>query len=584
MRFHFVLLLLLPFTSVFAIDINTSKTEWTATTGSKIHGKLISVDSDILKFKKADDSVISIPQSLLIEADIDFIKTLLKAKQKKQTKRLNKKNKIKIWTSTSGAEIKAAFISYDSGIVKLKKENGEIISLPDNLLISENIETIKKNVFQAAIKKPKEIVVANLQTWETVNGTKIEAAAVSLIDKQLKLQTADGSFTILPIDLVSNASLATLEAMPELTRSSNSAELMQKDNYGSTIDLPYKLGSTNKVEAERDFWVNIYVPSSLRAGEKYSCLIFIEPKQGSNRFLNSLKKAADENEMIILTMDRLNIDRHDGNHRWYSRVPRTTNTPIINETYLAGYISDGLDKLKRDFPIDQKRIYVAGAGETCHVALWAQKTIGAAGFLAYNGGGKGINSIANRDMHVAMCKASSKSRHDLASTFKPAEGKSLSNLMFINNNNIEENFSEGIRTLNGSFLLKHQAGLYEQRSLRYETQLVEYITNLADSSPQKAIPWIDFTKKYGLKNNENTEVIDQLLKKVMQDPLAFKSFGGFETCSDLLLKHYDKGWSSFKDGHKSSVQNSITTIAKKYEGTIWHSVLIDLANDHVDRR
>ena len=77
MRFHLILLLLAFPISSFALDIAISKTEWTAKTGSKIQGRLMSYESGTLKLKKADGSIISIPESLLIESDIDFIKKLI---------------------------------------------------------------------------------------------------------------------------------------------------------------------------------------------------------------------------------------------------------------------------------------------------------------------------------------------------------------------------------------------------------------------------------------------------------------------------------------------------------------------------
>lgn len=428
-----------------------------------------------------------------------------------------------------------------------------------------------------------------MRDWTSKQGTVIRGKALWLRDNTVQLERDNGSVINIPLALLQGTDEQILRdhfrtqpkaTVPNVNNSSDSELFVdQKDINGSTIKIPYKLGSTNTVEAERDFFIKIYTPSTLRAGEKYGVILFVEPNRGSHDKMSSFINAAETNEMIIVT-----LPKKEGRKNWNrnNNTNNTRNQARIDEEHLAGYVHDSIDKLHRDFPIDSKRVYVAGLGDTAYVALWAMKEIGAAGFLAINGGGKSLNTVSNSEAILAMCATASKNRWDLATTYEQSYSSSIAHMMFYAGSGFPDkgDLSDAILMLNGIFLLKHQAGTHEQPAVRYEEQLMQRINR---ASGEKAIPWINFTRRYGLKNPENTAKINDYYTLAMKDPTAMKSIGGHETCVKTLLRYYDKGWREYKDDTpKRSVENAIQTIAMEYEGTMWHTFLTQLSKTHTD--
>jgi hypothetical protein len=434
--------------------------------------------------------------------------------------------------------------------------------------------------------------------WTSIQGTTVMAKAHGISKEALILEKENGSIVNVPLNMLIEADQdlarehfgVNPEAEQEKEDPKDDADadpkddgdpkavgedkkIEQKDVNGSTIVLPYKLGSTTTdVEAERDLKINIYTPSTLRAGEKYAVMLLVDPKNGSHQQLTNFINAAETNEMIVVSLPNIDFatsPRKEQAKNW----PK--NKIYIDEQKLAAYVKDPLDKLFKDFSIDSKRIYVSGFGDQSYIAMWAMQRVDGAGCLCLNGGGRGEFNASNRDSLVMICSPGSKQRWDVATTFKNSTSSTNSFLIFGSKQSSQSDISEGVIALNAMFLLKRKAGTHEFIAERFEK---EYIDFLSAMNLEEVSPWLDFTTRFIQKDEKNIKQLEEIRKEIMKDTTAIKAIEGHQDTLKILLRYFSDGWQVSEDENgTNATKNAVNKVKEKYKDTMWEPILTALS-------
>lgn len=514
------------------------------------------------------------------------------------------------WTSIHGSTIEAEFSSYENGQVNLVKKSGDKISLPLNILIKADRDLIEKlgNSPNTALdpndpdSKYKSLTsLTSLQLWSTSQGKSFSAEYLGEHDDYHIFKTIDDKIIKTTSNFLSKSTLQDIaknsgssgkQVTQTTSQKTDPKKIVsvkqkeedpdaQKDVDGITIKIPYELGSTTSVKSYEDLEMKIYTPNTLRSGERYGVIIFIEPKNGAHKYLDALKQAADENELIVLTMpEKKHFNR--GNSRSGSQSYEQKRAASINEIFLAKYALEGLKQLESDFAIDSKRVFTAGYRDTNYIAMWAMSFIGARGCLAINGGGKDIVQIPGGSHIMFMCNPSTKERWDLATTLDTLKSKSRVNVHYYNSSSFpnEDELSKAIYMMHSSFMLNFRAGAYELAAQRFENNLIDFLESLTSNSIQEVYPWLEILEGKKLMDPKNEEKLKKVRIDFLKDLDAVKSINGKRDLTNILLKYFDKGWRGYEKKIKKSIINNTSSMAKKYEGTIWEDYLKNLLTEH----
>jgi len=428
------------------------------------------------------------------------------------------------------------------------------------------------------------------EDWTSTAGTKVTARAMKIVGNKVVLERINGKQITVPLNKLVKADQEKLTAHFKLNTGPPKATdldkkdvddnkgdvgkikkgaIEQKDIDGKPIYLPYELGKEKvNIELDDNLKISIYVPSNLRAGEKYPLLFIADPYKGSPSMLGKWKSGAEAQGMILATL-----------HKIHTKDPEPKNKRLdIDEIRIKPYIYQALRQLRLDFPIDNRRVYFTGYGNATFVAYYAMSQFNGAGVLAVNGGSMDRYYPSQRQSVVTLCGIRSKKRWDIACTLKVIRSNKLSEIYFYDSANWPSNneISDGVARLNGIFLLKHKSGAHETAAKRYEEHLMK---NIVEDGDGKDLLWVQFADKYGV-SDKNLEKVEKAMESILKTEEGAVSKGGTKDAIKALIRHFATAINGYQsDNGKGTIKSALERLAKAYEETYWEHIFEGLSKE-----
>jgi len=392
-----------------------------------------------------------------------------------------------------------------------------------------------------------------MREWHAVSGHKVEAKALEIAGGKVRLERADGSEVVVPLDKFIEADQETLREHFDLGEESGTKDEEEAPAEGEAAgDLPYPLGTTtDEIPCEGDFSYFLYLPKSLRKGARHPVLFVMGPGGGSKGIVNRYRTGAERNRWII-AVSKQSKNNFDGSQKAIDAM---------------------IAHVVKTLPIDEKRMYTTGFSGGSRMAFsTAQLHKEIAGVLACGAGG---DLASSKQVAYGLCGSNCFNRTDMANSFKGFKNRDCL-LRYFPGRHAWANAElcdDGITHLNGVFLIKNQSD-YPDEYAHYIHQVEQLIEENAESSPMRAYMWTSFLTEHRVGGSK----LAGMHAKLGADGLNKLYVKGLEGVSKFAQKHFGKiSGSQWKSDPKVSA--ACKREASKYAGTPWEEILNKMSED-----
>ncbi len=391
-----------------------------------------------------------------------------------------------------------------------------------------------------------------MREWRATSGHKVEAKALEVVGGKVRMERADGSEVVVPLDKFVEADQEMLREHFDIEESATGDGEEAPAEGEAADDLPFPLGATTEeISCGDDFSYFLYFPESLRKGAKHPVLFVMSPGGGGKGNVNRYRSGAGRNRWIIAVSKQSKNNFKGSQDAIDSMIKHVTKT----------------------LPIDEDRMYVTGFSGGSRMAFsTARLHKEIAGVLACGAGG---NVGSSKQVAYGLCGSNCFNRTDMANSFKGFKNRDCL-LRYFPGKHVwagEELCDDGITHLNGVFLIKNQSD-YTDEYAHYVRQVEQLIEENEESSPMRAYMWTCFLTEHNVEGSK----LAGMHAKLGDDSLNQLYVKGLENVSKFAQKQFGSISSSqWKSDPKVSA--ACKREATKYAGTPWEEILNKMSED-----
>ncbi|MFC4995093.1 hypothetical protein [Rubritalea tangerina] len=378
----------------------------------------------------------------------------------------------------------------------------------------------------------------------------MSAKAVSLKSGKVLFERENGKTITVPLSKLKSADQEFLNKHFRVEE--KALEALKPKEGKAADDLPFPLGkTTGEIQTGGQYSYFLYLPTSLRAGEKHPVLFVMSPGGGGAGNVGRYKAGAERNRWII-AVSKQSKNGFNG-----------------SQDAVDAMMEHVLDTL----PIDEKRMYTSGfSGGSRMACMTSAKHSKITGVIACGA----ANAVGSKKQVVyGLCGTNCFNRTDMAHSFKEFTHKG-SVLRYFPGRHVWANgelCEDAITHLNGVFLAKNESD-YSEAHKHYNYMLGQWITELESGNAMRAFMWADFAQRYDFDHPSVTKVYGAL-ESDEQNVLFVK---GLYSIRDFAEKTFGKvAASQWKADPKVSA--ACVRESEKYEGSPWREVLLKLSED-----
>lgn len=390
----------------------------------------------------------------------------------------------------------------------------------------------------------------DIREWTAKGGFKLQAKAVQVTGNTVQLERADGTKLAVELDKFTDDDQTALRDHFGMTE--NAAGSVASPPTGqSASDLPHPLGQVTGELQCGTYHYFLYLPKSLRQGEKYPVAFVMNPGGGGAGTTGSYQPGAERN-------------------RWIIAVSKESKNGFDNS---ADAVSAMIAEVRKTLPIDEKRMYTSGFSGGSRMAYkisGIHKEI--AGVIPCGAGG---TLGSPKQVAYGLCGSNCFNRTDMAASFKGLRGKN-SVLRYFPGMHVwagPELLDDAITHLNGVFLMENQSQ-YEAELPHFIQGVVNLVQEAKGKNPMRAFMWTSFLNDRKALPGSLSNVHSSLAE-TDSNVLFLKGLTGVR---EFAQKEFGGGGgSSWQIDPKTA--SACQREAKKYEGTPWQEVLEKMGQD-----
>jgi dienelactone hydrolase len=387
-----------------------------------------------------------------------------------------------------------------------------------------------------------------VREWTAKGGFKVQAKALQVSDGKVQLERADG--TKLAVDLAKFTDEDQAALRDHFGAAADAGGGPAAAAGDPATDLPHPLGQPTGELTCGAFHYFLYLPNSLRQGEKHPVVFVMSPGGGNAGTIGSYRPGAERNGWIIAVSNE-SKNGFDGSE---------------------AAIDAMMAEVRKTLPIDEKRMYVSGfsgGARMAYLVSGSHKEI--AGVIPCGAGG---SLGSSKQVAYGLCGTNCFNRGDMARSFKGVRSKD-SVLRYFPGMHVwagPELLDDAITHLNGVFLIENRRD-HAAKLARYIQGVTDLIDEAKDNNPTRAFMWTSFLNDRKVIPS-SLSTIHNSLAATPANVLYLKGLTGVR---EFAEKEFGGGGSAWKIDPK--VAAACEREAKKYEGTAWLEILEKMAED-----
>lgn len=143
--------------AILFCSTSTVARTWTDVTGTHtVEADFFRLDDGVVSICREDGRIVKLPLKRLCEEDREYVAELEESSDSKPLMT----GALRIWTATTGQQLLAELIDYDTDVVRLKTRNGKQLRVPRNIFSDEDQTCLKHSGWSVTKVQPKVQVIA----------------------------------------------------------------------------------------------------------------------------------------------------------------------------------------------------------------------------------------------------------------------------------------------------------------------------------------------------------------------------------------------------------------------------------------
>ncbi|WP_411847057.1 SHD1 domain-containing protein [Roseibacillus persicicus] len=377
-------------------------------------------------------------------------------------------------------------------------------------------------------------LTAEVRTWTSQAGSKIEAEVVEVAGDKVTLKRSDGKEITAPIASLSEADQKFLR------------EYSQAEKASPPDNLPHPLGrAVGPIKAENSHYF-LYLPNSLVAGRRAPLLFFTGSGGGNLKMLDRYIQAAEVGGWIVA-------------------VSKETRN---NQNSLP-HVLACMKHLETTLPVDSNRLYFTGAsggGQRAMMNAAGYKGAGAIPII-YHGILDG-EEVPSKGHYYFIGGAQDYNRYGTA-----AARRNLGRNAFHrfhpggHNNGPDTLVQDGMLWLNARFYASTKDREYAEQASDFERNLLDFLEGLPDGASYRAFMLLSFIRDDYEISSANQSRADALFAKLQSNPqnaLYLEALADLDELSEKDLSEHGVG--TLKKHTSKKVSREAARLRDKYPG------------------